>query len=30
MSEYKCRNCGEVFEKGVDLSMHYRVVHVWP
>jgi len=25
-----CRKCGETFQKGVDLSMHYRVVHGGP
>jgi len=25
--ELVCRKCGEEFQKGVDLSMHYRVVH---
>jgi hypothetical protein len=30
MTECTCRKCGETFEKGVDLSMHYRVVHGAP
>jgi hypothetical protein len=25
-----CRKCGETFQKGVDLSLHYRVVHTGP
>ena len=25
-----CRKCGETYQKGVDLSRHYRVVHGGP
>jgi len=28
--EYPCRKCDGTFQKGVDLSMHYRVVHGGP
>jgi hypothetical protein len=27
MTDLTCRKCGETFQKGVDLSIHYRVVH---
>jgi len=26
-TDLTCRKCGETFQKGVDLAMHYRVVH---